>query len=61
MFVLKDFEDKDFEDVLKRPVFCPRALHDKEILKYYCKNVILPFAKLVSLSITINTMWSIWN
>ena len=38
ILALKDFNDKDFEDVLKRPVFCQRELHDKEILKFYCKD-----------------------
>ena len=38
VLALKDFKDKDFEHVLKRPVFCQRELHDKEILKFYCKD-----------------------
>ena len=33
---LKDFQDKDFEGVLKKPVFCQRELHDREVLKFYC-------------------------
>ena len=35
---VKEFQDKDFEDVLKRPVFCSRQGHQKEELKYYCKE-----------------------
>ena len=35
---LRDFEDKDFEDVLRRPAFCPKQRHQKEELKYFCKN-----------------------
>ena len=35
---VREFQDKDFEDVLKRPVFCPRQGHQKEELKYYCKE-----------------------
>ena len=35
---VKEFQDKDFEDVLKRPVFCSRQGHQKEELKYYCKQ-----------------------
>lgn len=35
---LKEFQDKDYEDVLKRPVFCPEPRHKNEELKYYCKN-----------------------
>ena len=38
VLALKEFQDKDFEDVLKRPVFCPKPLHQKEELKYFCKN-----------------------
>ena len=38
----KDFEDKDFEDVLKRPVFCQKELHDREVLKLYCKECDIP-------------------
>ena len=35
---VKEFQDKDFEDVLKRPVFCSKQGHQKEELKYYCKD-----------------------
>ena len=35
---VKEFQDKDFEDVLKRLVFCSRQGHQKEELKYYCKQ-----------------------
>ena len=35
---VKEFQDKDFEDVLKRPIFCSRQGHHKEELKYYCKE-----------------------
>ena len=35
---VKEFQDKDFEDVLKQPVFCSRQGHQKEELKYYCKE-----------------------
>jgi len=39
---LKDFQDKDFEDVLRRPVFCQRELHEREVLKFYCKVCEVP-------------------
>ena len=42
VLALKDFKDKDFEDVLKRPVLCQKELHDKEILKFYCKECDIP-------------------
>ena len=38
VLALKDFKDKDYEDVLKRPVFCAKQRHQKEELKYFCKN-----------------------
>ena len=38
MLAIKDFQDKDYEDVLKRPVFCSRQDHQEEELKYYCKE-----------------------
>ena len=38
VLALKDFQDKDYEDVLKRSVFCAKQRHEKEELKYFCKN-----------------------
>ena len=38
VIALKDFKDKDYEDVLKRPVFCAKQRYEKEELKYFCKN-----------------------
>ena len=38
VLALKDFQDKDYEDVLKRPVFCAKQRHEKEELKLFCKN-----------------------
>ena len=35
---LKEFNDKDYEDVLMRPAFCDKQPHQNEELKYYCKN-----------------------
>lgn len=32
IFALKEFQDKDYEDVLKRPVFCSKQAHQKEEL-----------------------------
>lgn len=39
---LKDFEDKDFEDVLKRPAFCSKELHERQVLKFFCKMCNVP-------------------
>lgn len=38
ILAVKDFQDKDCEDVLKRPVFCPKPLHEKQELNYFCKD-----------------------
>ena len=38
VLAIKDFQDKDFEDVLKQPVFCSREDHQEEELKYYCQE-----------------------
>ena len=34
----RDFQDKDYEDMLKRPSFCPKQQHRNKELKYFCKN-----------------------
>ena len=38
VLALKDFEDQDIEDVLKRPAFCQQKHHEKEELKFFCEN-----------------------
>ena len=35
---LKDFQDQDIEDMLKRPAFCQKKNHEKEELKFFCKD-----------------------
>ena len=35
---LKDFQDQDIEDVLKRPAFCQKKHNEKEELKFFCKD-----------------------
>ena len=35
---LKDFQEQDFEAVLKRPAFCQKKHHEKEELKFFCKS-----------------------
>ena len=42
VLALKDFQDKDFEDVLKPPAFCPKELHEKGVYKFYCKVCKVP-------------------
>ena len=38
VLALKDFQDKDYEQVLKRPVFCPKQGHTEEELKFFCRD-----------------------
>ena len=38
ILAVKDFQDMDYEGVLKRPVFCPRQGHQNEELKYFCQE-----------------------
>jgi len=42
---LKDFQDEEFEDVLNRPAFCQKELHEKEVLKFYCKVCEVPLCQ----------------
>ena len=37
VLAVKDFQEKDYEVVVKRPVFCARKGHEKEELKFFCK------------------------
>ena len=38
VLAIKEFQDKDYEDVLKRPALCHKQGHRKEELKFFCKN-----------------------
>ena len=38
VLAIRDFQDQDIEDVLKRPVFCQIEHHESEELKFFCKN-----------------------
>ena len=38
VLAVKEFQDKDYEDVLKRPTFCSEPRHEKEELRFFCKN-----------------------
>ena len=37
VLALKDFQDEDFENVLKRPAFCRTPGHEKKELEFFCK------------------------
>jgi len=36
VLALKEFQDQDIEEVLKRPAFCQQKHHKKEELKFFC-------------------------
>ena len=42
VLALKYFQEKDYEDVMKRPVFCPKEDHNKKELEFFCKNCEVP-------------------
>ena len=46
VLALKDFQDKDYEDVMKRPAFCPKEDHNKEELKYFCRDCETPVCQI---------------
>ena len=38
VLAIKDFQDQDIEDVLRRPAFCQIKRHENEALKFFCKK-----------------------
>jgi len=38
VLAIKDFQDQDIEDVLKRPAFCRKPGHDRKKLKFFCDD-----------------------
>ena len=36
VLAIKEFEDKDYEDVLKRPLFCQKPRHKEKKLEFFC-------------------------
>ena len=38
LLALKDFQDQDIEEVLKRPAFCRRPGHEKKELEFFCEK-----------------------
>ena len=35
---VKEFQDKDYEDVLRRPAFCSKPRHERKELELFCEN-----------------------
>ena len=38
VLAIKDFQDQDIENVLRRPAFCPKEHHENKKLKFFCKD-----------------------
>ena len=38
VLAVKEFQDKDYEELLKRNAFCPRQDHQKEEVNFFCKT-----------------------
>ena len=38
VLAIKDFQDQDIQDVLKRPAFCQIKRHENKGLEFFCKN-----------------------
>ena len=38
VLAIKDFQDPDIEDVLKRPAFCQNKRHENKALNFFCKD-----------------------
>ena len=41
VLAVKEFQDKDYEDVLKRPAFCSEPRHERKELEFFCRNCTL--------------------
>ena len=38
VLAIKDFQDQDIEDVLKRPAYCQKEHHENKKLKFFCRD-----------------------
>ncbi|KAL9980259.1 hypothetical protein ACROYT_G008819 [Oculina patagonica] len=50
LLALKDFQDQDIEEVLKRPAFCPRPGHEKNELEFFCEKCEVPICNACALT-----------
>ncbi|XP_078360716.1 E3 ubiquitin-protein ligase TRIM71-like [Oculina patagonica] len=50
LLALKDFQDQDIEEVLKRPAFCPRPGHEKKELEFFCEKCEVPICNACALT-----------
>ena len=42
VLAIKDFQDQDIDDVLKRPAFCGKPGHEKKELEFFCRDCAEP-------------------
>ena len=47
---LRDFQDRDFENMLKRPAFCGKQGHEKKELEFFCKICEVPICNACALT-----------
>ena len=50
VLALKDFQDQDIEDVLKRPAFCLKVGHEKKELEFFCEKCQDPICNVCALT-----------
>ena len=50
VLALKDFQDEDFENVLRRPSFCRKPGHEKKELEFFCKICDVPICNSCALT-----------
>ena len=50
LLALKDFQDRDFENMLKRPAFCGKPGHEKKELEIFCKICEVPICSTCALT-----------
>ena len=50
VLALKDFQDQDIEDVLKRPAFCRKPGHEKKELEFFCEKCQVPICNACALT-----------
>ena len=50
VLAIKDFQDQDIEEVLKRPAFCRKSGHEKKELEFFCKICEVPICNSCALT-----------
>ena len=50
VLAIKDFQDQDIQEVLKRPAFCRKSGHEKKELEFFCKVCDVPICNSCALT-----------